>query len=67
MEVTSAFDACLSLNRVYDAAMEWTQEAIDDDEVRIACEGVQTVCHSILSTVNELLSGDTDDEDTHIL
>jgi len=56
---TSAFDACLSLNRVYNTAMDWTQETIDDDEVRIACEGVQTVCHSILSTVDELLSGDT--------
>jgi hypothetical protein len=50
-------DACLSLYRVYDAAMEWTQEEIDDDEVHITCEGVQTVCQSILSTVTELVKG----------
>jgi hypothetical protein len=45
--------------------MEWTQEEIDDDEVHITCEGVQTVCQSILSTVTELLADDMDEQNIH--
>jgi hypothetical protein len=65
MNTTSASDACLNLHHVYDAAREWTHEDIVDDDGRVACEGVQSVCRSILSTVNELLTGDTDESDVN--
>ena len=46
-----------SLNHVYDAAMEWNREEINDDrEVHIACESVQSICQGILSTMDELLT-----------
>ena len=65
MDVASVSDACLSLNHVYDATVEWNQEEINDDcEVHIACESVQTICQGILSTMDELLTVDMN-EDNH--
>jgi hypothetical protein len=58
MNITSASDACLNLHHIYDAAREWTHEDIVDDDGCVACEGVQSICRSILSTVDELLTGD---------
>jgi hypothetical protein len=65
MNITSASDACLNLYHVYDAAREWTHEDIVDNDGRVACERVQSVCRSILITVDELLTGDTDEPDVN--
>ena len=65
MEITSASDACLTLHRVHNAAQEWTHEDIVDGDGRVACETVHSICQSILSTVDELLTGDLDEQDVN--
>ena len=63
MDVTSVPDTHLSLNHVYNAAVEWNWEEINDDhEVRIACESVQSICQEILSTMDELLTIDMNND-----
>ena len=56
MDSTSVVDACNSLTRVYNTAMEWSGEQIDEDEdVCIACEGTRDVCQALLSNMTELI------------
>ena len=63
MDVASVPDAHLSLNHVYDATVEWNQEEINDDrEVCIACKSVQSICQGILSTMDELLTVDMNND-----
>jgi hypothetical protein len=64
MDSTSVADACNSLTRVYDTAMDWSGEQIDEDEdVRIACEGTRDVCHALLSTLEGLLAHGMDNDE----
>jgi hypothetical protein len=65
MDSTSVADACNSLTRVYDTAMDWSGEQIDEDEdVCIACEGTCEVCHALLSTLKGLLAHGMDNDES---
>ena len=48
---------CNSLTRVYETAMKWSSEQVDEDEdVHIACEGTCGVCQASFKSTIPLIT-----------
>jgi hypothetical protein len=64
MNVSSVTEVTLGLHRIRDAAIDWSPTKVnEDDDVRLACEGMQTACEAIWSTLNGLLTLDMNEDD----
>jgi hypothetical protein len=47
MNVSSVTEVTLGLHRIHDAVIDWSPtEVNEDDNVRLACEGMQTACEA---------------------
>ena len=64
MNVSSVTEATLGLHHICDTTIDWSPTEVDeDDNVWLACKGMQTACEAMWSTLNGLLTSDMNEDD----